>query len=108
VLDTEASLRRICEYVDLPWDDAMLHYHERAAERMREMHRDLPPEPGKPLRPADHRMAAHALTSEPPDPSRLGRWKTEMSPEDRAAFEDAAGDLLAELGYELEGEPVGR
>jgi hypothetical protein len=86
----------------------MLHYHERAAERMREMHRDLPPEPGKPLRPADHRMAAHALTSEPPDPSRLGRWKTEMSPEDRAAFEDAAGDLLAELGYELEGEPVGR
>jgi hypothetical protein len=108
VLDTEATLRRICEYVDLPWDDAMLHYHERAAERMREMHRDLPPEPGKPLRPADHRMAAHALTSEPPDPSRLGRWKTEMSPEDRAAFEDAAGDLLAELGYELEGEPVGR
>jgi len=108
VLDTEATLRRICEYVELPWDDAMLHYHERAAERMREMHRDLPPEPGKPLRPADHRMAAHALTSEPPDPSRLGRWRTEMSPEDRAAFEEAAGDLLAELGYELEGEPVGR
>jgi hypothetical protein len=108
VLDTESTLRRICEYADLPWDDAMLHYHERAAERMSEMHRDLPPEPGKPLRPADHRMAAHALTSEPPDPSRLGRWRTEMSPEDRAAFEDAAGDLLSELGYELEGEPVGR
>ena len=31
-----------------------------------------------------------------------------MSPEDRAAFEQTAGDLLAELGYELEGEPVGR
>ncbi len=108
VLDTEATLRRICEYVELPWDDAMLHYHERAAERMQEMHRDLPPEPGKPLRPADHRMAAHALTSEPPDPSRLGRWRTEMSPEDRAAFEDAAGDLLEELGYELEGEPARR
>ena len=108
VLDTEASLRRICEYVELPWDDSMLHYHQRAAGRMKEMHRDLPPEPGKPLRPADHRMAAHALTSEPPDPSRLGRWKTEMSPEDRAAFEEAAGDLLTELGYELEGEPARR
>ncbi|MGH2963220.1 MAG: sulfotransferase family protein [Solirubrobacterales bacterium] len=108
VLDTEATLRRICEYADLPWDDAMLHYHERAAERMAEMHRDLPPEPGKPLRPADHRMAAHALTSEPPDPSRLGRWRTEMSPEDRAAFEEAAGELLSELGYELEGEPAQR
>jgi len=108
VLDTEATLRRICEYIDLPWDDSMLHYHERAAERLEEMHRDLPPEEDKPLRPADHRKAAHALTSEPPDPSRLGRWKREMSPEDRAAFEDAAGELLAELGYELEGEPVGR
>jgi Sulfotransferase family len=108
VLDSEGTLRRVCEYIDLPWDDAMLHYHERAAERMKEMHRDLPPEPGKPLRPADHRMAAHALTSEPPDPSRLGRWRTEMSPEDRAAFEEAAGDLLAELGYELEREPVRR
>ncbi|HSJ17873.1 MAG TPA: sulfotransferase [Solirubrobacterales bacterium] len=106
VLDTEQTLRRICEYVELPWDDAMLHYHERAAERMKEMHRDLPPEEGKPLRPADHRMAAHARTSEPPDPGRLGRWKTEMSPEDRAAFEDAAGELLAELGYELEGQPT--
>ena len=108
VLDTEATLRRICEYIDLPWDDAMLHYHERAGERLKEMHRDLPPEEDKPLRPADHRMEAHALTSEPPDPGRLGRWRTEMSPEDRAAFEDAAGDLLAELGYELEGQPAGR
>jgi hypothetical protein len=108
VLDPEGTLRRVCEYIDLPWDEAMLHYHERAAERMKEMHRDLPPEPGKPLRPADHRMAAHALTSEPPDPSRLGRWRTEMSAEDRAEFEHAAGDLLAELGYELEREPVGR
>jgi Sulfotransferase family len=108
VLDTEATLRRVCEYIELPYADAMLHYHERAAERMKEMHRDLPPEPGKPLRPADHRLAAHALTSEPPDPSRLGRWRTEMSPADRTAFEDAAGDLLAELGYELESEPVRR
>jgi hypothetical protein len=108
VLNTEETLRRICDYVELPWDDAMLHYHERAADRMKEMHRDLPPEEDKPLRPADHRMAAHAMTSEPPDPSRLGRWRTEMSPEDRAAFEDAAGDLLAELGYELEGQPARR
>ncbi len=103
VLDTENTLRRICEYIELPFSDDMLTYHERAGERMKEMHRDLPPEEGKPLRPADHRMAAHALTSEPPDPSRLARWKTDMSPEDRAAFEDAAGDLLGELGYELEG-----
>jgi hypothetical protein len=29
-----------------------------------------------------------------------------MSPEDRAVYEELAGDLLADLGYELEGTPV--
>ena len=56
----------------------MLSYYERAEERLAEMHRDLPGEDGKPLRPADHRKEAHVLTSKPPDPSRLARWKEEM------------------------------
>src|SRR4029450_2759102 len=80
VLDTEASLRRICEYVELPWDDSMLHYHERAAKRMKEMHRDLPPEPGKPLRPADHRTASHALTAPPPAPRARRKGEKKAAP----------------------------
>ncbi|MGI9556738.1 MAG: sulfotransferase [Solirubrobacterales bacterium] len=100
VLDTETTLRRLCEFIELPFDEAMLHYHERAEGRLREMARDLPERPGKPLRPADHRLEAHALTTKPPDPKRLARWKTEMSIEDQEAFQEVAGDLLEELGYE--------
>ena len=84
----------------------MLRYYERAEERLSEMHRDLPGEEGKPLRPADHRKEAHVLTSKPPDPSRLARWKEDMSPDDIAAFESAATPLLLELGYEVIGDRV--
>jgi hypothetical protein len=106
IRETEPTLRKICEFVELPFDDAMLSYYERAEERMAEMARDLPSEGDKPLRPADHRVEAHKLTQKPPDPSRLGQWRTKMSPEDQAAFEEEAGDLLEELGYEVTGKQV--
>jgi hypothetical protein len=101
VRDTEPQLRRIAEFLELPWDDRMLRYYERAEERLAEMHRDLPGEEGKPLRPADHRKEAHVLTSKPPDPSRLARWRQEMAADDVAAFERVAAPLLRELGYEV-------
>jgi hypothetical protein len=80
----------------------MLTYHEHAAERMAEMARDLPGRDGDSVRPAEERMAAHAMTQRPPSESRVGVWRSEMSTEDAAEFERAAGELLAELGY-----PVG-
>ena len=106
VRETEPTLRRICEFVDLEFDESMLTYYERAEERMSEMARDLPSEGDKPLRPADHRVEAHKLTQKPPDPTRLGQWREKMSPEDQAAFEAEAGDLLEELGYEVTGKQV--
>lgn len=102
VLDTEPTLRRVAEFLELTWDPAMLDYHERASERLREVARDLPPADGKQHRPAEERLAAHALTAEPPSPERIGAWREQMSEPDRAAFEEVAGELLAELGY-----PVG-
>jgi hypothetical protein len=101
VRDTEPELRRIAEFLELPWDERMLRYYERAEERLAEMHRDLPSEEGRPLRPADHRKEAHVLTSKPPDPSRLARWREEMAGEDVVAFESVAAPLLRELGYEV-------
>ncbi len=106
IRDTEPTLRKICEFVELPFDETMLTYYERAEERMSEMARDLPSEGDKPLRPADHRVEAHKLTQKPPDPSRLGQWREKMSVEDQAAFEEEAGDLLEELGYEVTGKQV--
>ena len=103
VRDTETQLRRVAEFIELPWDDSMLRYYEHAEERLSEMHRDLPGEGDKPLRPADHRKEAHVLTSKPPDPSRLARWKEDMSAEDNAAFERVAEPMLRELGYDVAG-----
>jgi hypothetical protein len=101
VRDTEPELRRVCEFLELPWDPTILRYYERAEDRLAEMVRDLPSEEGKPMRPADHRREAHLLTSKPPDPTRLARWKAEMDPEQNVIFESVAGDLLTELGYEV-------
>ncbi|MGI8728183.1 MAG: sulfotransferase family protein [Solirubrobacterales bacterium] len=101
VRETERELRRVSEFLELPWDESMLRYYERAAGRLEEMNRDLPSDDGKPLRPADHRKQAHLLTSKPPDPSRLARWKQDMDPDRNAAFESVAGPLLRELDYEV-------
>jgi Sulfotransferase family len=103
IRDPEAALRAICEFVDLEYDAAMLDYHERASDRLREMARELPEQGAKTRLSVERRMATHARTTEPPDPERVTRWRREMSAEDRAAFESVAGDLLAELGYDVDG-----
>jgi hypothetical protein len=100
VADTEAVLRRVCELIELDYDPAMLDYHERAAERLQEMAGALPAKKGRPEREAGERVAAHAMTTRPPDPERLAVWKREMSEAENAEFEQAAGHLLDELGYE--------
>jgi hypothetical protein len=101
VTDTEPNLWKVAEFLELDWDPVMLRYHEHAADRMAEMARDLPAADGKPTRPGEERMQAHAMTQKPPDPSAMYRWKERMSPEDVAAFDGAAGELLSELGYEV-------
>ena len=107
VLDTEPALKRLCEFLELDWDPAMLSFHERAHERLSEIARDLPE--GEELaegrhrkhRTAEDRLHLHRLTAEPPRKDRVGRWRTQMSVEDRVAFESEAGELLVELGYEV-------
>jgi hypothetical protein len=101
VTDTEATLRRVVELVDLPWDEAMLRYYQRAPERLAEISRDLPAAGSKSQRSGAERAAAHALAKEPPKPERIAAWREQMTASDRASFESVAGDLLAELGYEV-------
>jgi hypothetical protein len=102
ILDTEPVLRRVAEFIDLPWDDAMLSYHERSGERLKEMARALPGDGRAKELSVERRMATHAMTTKPPSADRVARWRTQMSAEQRAEFEDVAGELLQELGY-----PVG-
>jgi hypothetical protein len=103
VLDTERTLRRVCEFVELDFDPAMLRYFDRAEERLAEKDRDLYRGPDRPAQTAERRLESHALTREPPRAERVGRWRERMTPEQRAEFEAEAGDLLADLGYEVEG-----
>ena len=98
--DTEGVLRRVCELIELDYDPAMLRYHERAEERLQEMAGALPAKKGRPEREAGERVAAHAMTTKPPDSERVAVWKREMSEAENAEFEQAAGYLLDELGYE--------
>jgi hypothetical protein len=82
----------------------MLDYHERAQHRLAEMDRDLDNSDNGIVRTGTNRLAAHALTSEPPTTNRTGRWQTEMTNQELAEFEGVAGGLLTELGYGLSTE----
>ena len=100
--DPEPELRRLCEFCELDFEPGMLRYHEDAAERLAaERGRDLPAAGARPAQRAADRAGFHRLTAAPADPARVGRWRTEMDPGDRREFERIAGDLLAELGYEV-------
>jgi len=103
VADPEPVLQRIVQHVDLPWSDQMLDYPKHAQERMRgEMERTLKPLGGGTIT-AEERTKQHQLLFEAPSASRASRWRTDMSPESRKAFEAVAGPLLKKLGYEVEG-----
>jgi len=100
VTDPEGTLKEICQFIDLPWDPAMLAYHERSEERLSELDRDIPAMGGRLPRSAESRMALHERTTKPVDTKAIGKWRTKMPAEDVAEFERVAGDLLIELGYE--------
>jgi hypothetical protein len=98
VNDTESELRRICAFVDLPFDPAMLRYYERTPERLRE-HRDRFDRQWTLLVSHQERLTNVARTTGPPLPERCGHWRHEMTSAERAEFEKHAGSLLGELGY---------
>jgi hypothetical protein len=100
ITDTEGVLRRVCEFIELDFDPVMLTYYEHAGERLQEMAGALPAKKGRPEREAGERIAAHALTTKPPQADRVAVWKAEMDEGENAEFEVAAGYLLDDLGYE--------
>jgi Sulfotransferase family len=83
VEDPEATLRDLCEFIDVSFDEAMLHYYDRP---------DILSRFG--IRASAHQNVHRAPTA------NIRDWRAEMSREDVALFEAIAGDLLSELGYE--------
>lgn len=77
--DTEQVVRRLCTFAELPFDPAMLTYHERIAPRSEAHH------------PHVHR----------PPTKGLRDWRTELSLDEVRLVELLVGDALDELGYDL-------
>ncbi len=83
VADPERILRELCAFVELPYDERMLRYHEQADR----------------LVPSLSHSEHHGNLYKPPT-AGLRDWRRDLSPQDVAVFEALAGDLLDELGYE--------
>ena len=74
------TLRGICAFADLGYDDAMLGY----------------------VGETDSAQKAHQQRLNEAPRVGVRDWRTEMAPEAVEAFEEVAGDLLDELGYAVE------
>lgn len=106
VREPENVVRRICSFIDLPFDAAMLRYPERALGRLGE-HRARHDLHGRELVSQEERLGQQLATTRPPDPSRVGLWRTAMSRQEVEVFENVSGGLLRDLGYALSGEERG-
>jgi hypothetical protein len=82
VSDPTTTLTGVCDFLELPFDERMLGYTERALS-------DLP----------ERVRYRHDNLAKPPTPG-LRDWRTDMSPSDLAVFQAIGGRLLDELGYE--------
>ncbi len=79
VADPERVVQSICEFASLLFEPAMLEYPDAIDVSAKPHHQRLLQPPTRGVRD----------------------WRSQMSSDDARAFEGIAGDLLAELGYEL-------
>ena len=100
VRQPETQLRRIAEFIELPFDGSMVRYYEHVDERIA---METPPTEVAPdgrVVSSEERKQIITNVSRRPDPTRIDSWRTEMqNPAERRAFEAIAGQRLAELGY---------
>jgi hypothetical protein len=85
VREPQQALEELCQWLRIRFTPDMLRYYEDASELLPPQHAHL-----------------FRMNSRPVDTSRSRRWEHEMSPHDRADFDEVAGTLLVELGYQQE------
>jgi len=93
----ERELQRLCDYLSLTWDPAMLEYREHGAARIERLQ-------GRqhamgPVISREARTRIHANLTRAPDANRIDVWRQEMTAAERRDLEAAAGPLVRELGY---------
>jgi hypothetical protein len=107
ITDTESTLRRICQFLRLPWQTCMLDYYRRAGERLAELNRDVPAPDGSRIVRGEDRLGIFERTTHPPDAERVARWRRELPADQLATFEHTAGSMLREFGYMVGGRSSG-
>lgn len=97
VLRPQAELPRLCEFLSLPYAEAMLDPSAQGAARIARLQGRMHVS-GRMVTRED-RTSIHANLTRPPLADRVGVWKREMSAADRDAVERGAAPLLQALGY---------
>jgi len=82
VQDPAGELQAICDFLGEPFFPQMTQQHQYARSRV---------SPG----------SFHAPVREPPDATRVARWRREMSVSEQRLYQRVAGWLLDDLGYPL-------
>ena len=98
VLHPKVILSQICQFIDLPFEDRMESHHLFAKKRLSELNPHYDRD-GSITVSREDRLSLHRFATQPPDSTRIGRWKHEMHPEEQIAFARTAAPLLEELGY---------
>lgn len=94
VSEPEATLCRICAFLQIVFEPAMLHYHKSAESRLDEVNGW--PEHG--VTKGQFREL-HRHTSESPRRDRIGRWRSELNRSEIAVFNAIAHDVMHLYGY---------
>ncbi len=95
---TRDVLEDICRFIELPFEDGMQLYHQSAEHRLDDLNPHYNPD-GSVKVTRESRLLIHHLSAQPPDRTRIDRWRQELSLEEQRAFDRVAGDLLEQLGY---------
>jgi len=83
VVDPEASLRRVCQFLGEEYESAMLEFHKNAAENIADFEKE---------------KGIHTKTMRAPRAEDIYRWKSEMSLIHVAMFEAVAGPAMEIAG----------
>lgn len=98
IVDTEAELRRVCDFIQLGFHPSMLDYHLRSPQRLAE-HKGRVAADGTVIVSEQRRRAQQARTTQAPDPGQLEAWRHVLSADEIDEFNAYARELLCELGY---------
>ena len=90
VNDPAGKLKQLAIFLGIPYDEAMLNYHQSVEHAI-----------------PDEKRHVWPLLSKPPVSDNIARWKRQMSSSQRICFEKRAGPVLKELGYEVLANPAG-